>query len=269
MVVTTEQLLSLLGVDLAELETYAGGRYCVIQRDPQPDEGNIPQDTDIQLLIVDLEGDPNTGGPGFGHMPFGHFPFGHSPPGGVLALDFEVYVESTLVLSYVGGTPTWSGGFTGTVEMAQSTDPYFFYKVTAQQVSPPMFVSEQVVDVQVVVTPSAPVLDVSYQFTIEDLTPPSIIGAEGVDKFHCRIVYDDEMAVSGPGSAVRPDAYTIVTENVDPEPGVDLEVVAVTEVEGSGATQFDLEFNWEQTPGCQYRIDVDPSVTDSSGNPIQ
>lgn len=269
MVVTTEQLLSFLGIDSAEFETYTGGRYCLIQRDPQPNEEDISQSTDIGILIVDLEGDPNSGGPGFGHMPFGHFPFGHSPPGGVLALDFEVYVDSTLILSYVAGVPTWSGGFTGTVEMAASSDPYFFYRITAEQVLPPMFTSEQVVSVQVVINPSAPYFSETYSFTIEDLTPPSIIGAEPLDQHMVRIEFDDQMATSGTGSAARAGAYIVVTLNEDPEPGVDLEVVGVTEVDGSNATQFDIEVNWEQTPGCLYRIEVDPSVTDSSGNQIQ
>ena len=271
MAVITEQLLASLGVDLAELEVYLGGRYAVIQRDPQPDEEDIPVDTDIQLMIVDLEGDPLAAGSGggFGGAPFGHFPFGHPPPGGSPnAFDFEVYVESILILSYVAGTPTWSGGFTGTVEEAVPEDPYWFYRVTAQQVSPPMFISEQVVDVQVIVNSTAPLLDITYPFIAEDLTPPSIISAKAIDQYRVRIGFDDNMAVEGPGSALRPEAYTLTTLNEDPKPGVSLEVVAVTEVPGSDATQFDLEFQWEQTPVCLYQIDVDPSVTDSSGNEI-
>lgn len=271
MAVITEQLLATLGIDLAELEVYLGGRYAVIQRDPQPDETDIPVDTDIKLMIVDLEGDPLAppSGSGAGHRPFGHYPFGHTGPGGSPnAFDFEVYVESVLILSYVAGVPTWSGGFTGTVVEATAADPYYFYRVMAQQTSPPEFTSEQVVDVQVVVNPTAPLLDITYQFTAEDLTPPSIIFAEAIDQFTVRIGFDDNMAVEGPGSALRPDAYTLTRLNEDPVPGVSLEVVAVTEVAGSDATQFDLEFQWEQTPNCLYQIDVDPSVTDSSGNGI-
>ena len=147
-------------------------------------------------------------------------------------------------------------------------DPYFFYRITAEQVSPPLFASEQEVDVQVVVEPTGPLLDITYQFIIQDLTPPSIIAANALDQHHVRIEFDDDMAVEGSGSALRPEAYTITTLNEDPVPGVSLEVVGVTEVNGSDARVFDIEFQWEQKPVCLYGIDVDPSVTDSSGNGI-
>lgn len=250
MAIVTEQLLSFIGVDLAELDVYVGGRYCVIQRDPQPSEIDISQNTNIIMALVDLEGDP----------------------GGSVSLDFDfdLYVNGAKILQFASGTPTWVGGFwTGTVEMAAVTDPYFFYRVTAQQVVPPFFISEQVVPVRVVINPSTPDLDTTYSFTVEDLTPPSIISAEPLDQHTVRVTFDDNMATSGVGSALLPSAYSIVTLNEDPFPGVELEVVGVTEVSGSNATMFDLEMDWEQTPGCSYRIDVDPGVTDSSGNAIQ
>jgi hypothetical protein len=120
----------------------------------------------------------------------------------------------------------------------------------------------------VVVAPLAPELDVTYSFTIQDLTPPSIVFAVAIDQFTTRIAFDDEMATDGPGSALRAAAYSIVTQNIDPVPGVALDVERVLEVTGSGSREFDLFFQWEQTPGCQYEIQVDPSVTDSSGNAI-
>lgn len=248
MAVITEQLLSMLGVDSAELEVYSGGLYAVIQRDPQPDEEGIDQSTNVKMMIVDLEGDPADVSLGF---------------------DFDVHVDGQLILNYVSGVPSWSNGFTGTVSASSVDDPYFRYFVDAEQVSPPIFTSEQVVDVRVVLNPSLPYLDTTYQFTVEDLTPPSIISAESISQHVVRIGFDDEMAVSGSGSAMRPEAYTVETLNEDPVPGVSLEVVAVTAVDSSGNTEFDLEFQWEQTPGCLYRINVDPSVTDSNGNPIQ
>jgi len=271
--VITEQLLSYLGVDLAELDIYAGGRYCVIQRDPQPLETDIAIGTALRLLIVDLEGEPGAGGGGggggFGHAPFGHFPFGHSPaPPPAGTIDFDLYCEGTLILQYISGVASWPSVFTGTVEVSAPDAPYIFLRVEALQPGSPIFVSEQEVTVRVVVNPSAPYLDTSYAFTIQDLTPPNIITAMAIDELTTRIEFDDEMAVDGAGSALDPANYSIVTLNQDPEPGVSLEVESVAEVPGSGSRMFDLRFQWEQTPGCEYRIEVAAAVTDSSGNHI-
>jgi hypothetical protein len=249
MALLTEQLISFLGVDAAELELYAGGRYAVIQRDPQPNEIDISQNTGINLLMVDMEGTPV-----------------------VLAdleFDFEVYVNSVLVLYSSAGSAVWQNGWDGTVEVAQDGDPFFFYKVFGEQVSPPLFTSEQVVPVQVVLDQGGPpLLDVTWSFTVEDIEPPSIVAAEAIDAHTVRVTFDDEMATEGPGSALLPGSYTVETQNIDPLPGVALEVTGVEAVPGSGSTQFDLTFQWEQTPACQYQITVDSAVTDSSGNPI-
>lgn len=268
MPVTVEQLLSFLGVDSVDLDTYVG-RYAVIQRDPQPNEEDIRQETDIRMMIVDMEGDPPGNAVTWMEQPWGHFPWGHIMPGGPLAFDFDVYVEGTKILAYAAGAAVWSGGYTGTVTASTDDDPFMFYKVVAQQVAPPLFTTEQVVTVRAVINPPAPYLDTSWDFTVEDLTPPSVIAAEAIDQHTVRLTFDDEMAVEGSGSALLPAAYTVTRLNVDPLPGVDLTVMAVAEVSGTGATRFDLTFQWEQTPGCGYRIDVDPSVTDSSGNGIQ
>jgi len=262
--ITIEQLAAILSVDQAEA-TVVGDRFVVIQRDPQPDEENIKINTDIHFLIVDLDADPLDALP--------------SP-------SFTVSIEGAVVGSYDGVTFSPVFPWDGDVDATTSDDPYVGWKVVLEQPSPSPFSSEQVVDVDLDMTLSdgyghvpyghypyghpegGATLNFSWSFTIEDLTPPSIIDADAIDLFTVRITFDDEMATSGDGSVLDLDKWadTITRLNEDPLPGVTLEVVGITEVDGSGGTQFDLVFNWEQTQGCLYQIDVDPTVEDSSGN---
>jgi hypothetical protein len=239
-----KQFLAAYGIDAAELTVYAGGQYACIQRDPQPNEADIRIDTSVQLMIVNLDDTDS--------------------------FDFEIWIEASRILSYVSSVATWEDGWSGTVDTNAVDDPFTFCQVTAQQPDPTPFVGEQVVTVRVIVTPGAtPDLDVSYDFTIEDITPPSLLSAQAIDAFTIRLTFDDNMAVSGPGSALNASAYTITRHNVDPEPGVNLNVTGVTEVPGSNAMQFDATVHWEQTPGCSYEVEVSEQVTDSSGNGVQ
>jgi len=259
------QRLASLGVDAVDLTLYTGGRYAVIQRDPQPDETGIPRGTAVRLRLADLEGDPADAG---GVGAWGSVPFGHAAPSAGNDVDFEVYVDGALALSYVSGTPSWGPAWSGTVTRETVADPYVYYQVDADQAAPPQFVTEQVVPVRVVVTPSAPVLDVTYTFVVEDVTPPSILNAIALDDRTVRVQFSEAMAVDGAGSALLPGAYTITRQNVDPAPAVDLTVTAVALVAGSGDTAVDLTCNWAQTPGCIYELTVAPTVTDAVGNAI-
>lgn len=242
------ELLAALGVDAAELSTYAGGQYACLQRDPQPDEDGIALDTAVRLLIVDLDTDPYAIG----------------------AFDADVYIAGVRALHYVGVTPTWENGWTGTVTASSGTDPFVFLRVEAQQPAAAPFASEQVVAVRVVVAPGpTPALDETYTFTVEDLTPPALVSAVALDARTVRLTFDDAMALTGEGSALAPDAYTVTRRNVDPAPAVHLDVTAAAVVAGSGDTQVDLTVHWEQTPGCTYDVAVAPAVTDSAGNGVQ
>lgn len=245
MPLTIDQFLALLTVDEATATTVVG-QYVILQRDPQPDEIDIATDTDLALRLVDL--DQDTGG---------------APS--VLFADFDVFVESTKVLSFVSGTPTFFAGWTGTATLSTLADPYVYVDVALTPPAP--FVSEQVVDVQLDILPS--VATFNYSFTIEDLTPPRLLTAETIAPETLRVTFDDAMATSGAGSVLALGNWpssAIVTQNVDPMPGVDLEVIAVAEVDGSAGAQFDLTLQWEMTPGCPYTVTAAATIEDSSGN---
>lgn len=264
MSITIEQLLATLAIDSADV-TVVSERYVIIQRDPQPDEIGIDIDTDIEFLLVDLNGDP------------------YDPPS---APGFTIFVEELMAGIFGGGTfvPTapWTGGVVETTE----TDPFVGWYVTLVQPALPLFGSEQVVNVKVSITTSGgyghddyghfpwghagsgPTIDIEWEFTIEDLTPPCLLEAVPIDLFTVRLTFDDNMAVSGDGSVLDLDKWpgTITRHNVDPLPGVNLAVVGVEEVAGSDGVQFDLTVGWEMTQGCPYTVTVSALLEDTSGN---
>ena len=242
MPLTVEQLLATLGIDLAAVEVSASGRYVLIQRDPQPDEIEIDIDTDVVFTLVDLDGDPTDAS--------------LTPP------DFSVTIDGTLALTYSSGSPTWSSPWTGTVETHTTSSPFAFWKVTAEQIGS-LFVSEQVVPVQVDILsgggwghgpwghfpwghpPAAPIsVTFLYEFTIQDLTPPKLIAAEGIDPFTLRVTFDEDMALSGDGTPLNIANWldAIVRWNVDPLPGVNLVVVA--SVVGDSVSPDPVSVKW-------------------------
>lgn len=219
--ITVQQLLATLGIDLASVSVSPSGRYVLIQRDPQPSEEGIDINTDVEMTLIDLDGNP-------------------ADPT-LIPPDFTVTIEGVLALTYAGGFPLWSGPWTGAVTTHTAVSPYAFWRVDAQQTAP-VFSSEQVVDVDVAI--SAPVVaSFAYDFTIEDLTPPTMVSAEGIDPFTIRVTFDDDMAITGSGSILDLANWTdaIIRWNVDPVPGVNLEVTAVTEAD---APVFTIPIEW-------------------------
>ncbi len=207
MAITVEQLLVTLGIDLAAVEVSSTGRYVMIQRDPQPDEAGINIATDVVFTLVDLDGDPSD--------------VALVPP------DFTVLIEGDLALTYAAGVPTWQPAWNGTVVTHVVASPYAFWTMTAQQVAP-LFESEQVVPVQVDIT-NPVIVQFFYYFDIEDLTPPILIAAEAIDPFTVRLTFDDTMITAGSGSVVDVVNWidAIARWNVDPLPGVNLDVVSI------------------------------------------
>jgi len=236
MALTVEQLLATLGIDLAAVEVSATGRYVLIQRDPQPSEQGIGADTEVEFVLVDLDGDPTDA-----TLP---------------APDFDVTIEGDPVLSYSGGVPTWTAPWSGTVTTHTIASPFAFWKVAASH-APLVFESEQEVNVQVDLTatggwghgpwghfpwghsPPGPVVtSFQYVFYIEDLTPPSLIAAEGIDPHTVRVTFDDDMATTGAGSVLDLANWTAAFQrwNVDPLPGVTLEAVAIAAADAPALT---------------------------------
>jgi len=224
---TVEQLLATLGIDSAEVTVSPSGRYVLIQRDPQPDETDIPITTDVIFMLVDLDGAPNDPG--------------------LVTPAFDFYVDGNHVLSFVGGVPVWTAPWTGVYETHTPSSPYAFWKFTSQQPGT-LFTSEQEVPVQLDllsgggwghapwghfpwghIPAATPAQTYLYSFTIEDLTPPKLISAQGIDPFTVRVTFDDDMALSGTSSALDLAnwANTIQRWNVDPLPGVTLDVTGV------------------------------------------
>ncbi len=263
MSITVDQLLAMLSIDEASASVY-GSRLVVLMRDPEPGDADVSLGSSVKFLIVDLEDDPLASA-------------------GTIV--FDVKIEGITVATYAGGVftpvPPWGGSVTKTV----STDPFVGLWVELAQTAPPQFTSEQVVDVEISVAvtggyghgpyghypfghPPAPTFTplVTYQFTCEDVTPPKLLSAVDVWDKTARVTFDDAMAVAGAGSVLAPAAWLVETLNIDPVPGVALAIASVAEVDGSDAKVFDLTFDWEQTPGCLYRLTVDSAVTDSSDN---
>jgi len=278
MALTVEQLLATLGVDSSEALVVVG-RYVLITRDPQPDESGVPTNGTVYLRVVDLDGVPATPS----------------------TIDFRVYIDQGAgeVLAFDGTSPAapWNGALSA---VGQSTvaDPYCFKEVRVDQ-APGLFASEQQVTVHVELvlgsggwghgswghfpwghTPSTPTLDdVYYTFTAADTIAPNITLAEALDEETIRVTFDDSMALGGSGSGLvddvgawQPtgvaDTVGITRLNVDPSPGVNLSVTAVTAVSGTNATEFDLTVNWEMTPGCLYQAEVRNTATDDAGNAV-
>jgi phage tail-like protein len=148
-----------------------------------------------------------------------------------------------------------------------------------------LFSSEQLIDVELTITcsdswetmpwgtgiwhvPVAPYdTGVSWSFTIEDLTPPKLLTGVPRSPMVLRVAFDDGMTLGiGIKCADDPTNWTITRHNVDPLPGVALAVVSAEVVTGSLGMEFDLTFDWEQTPGCEYQAHVGSRVEDDAGN---
>lgn len=202
---TVEQLLVTLGIDAASVSV--AGQYVLILRDPQPDETNIPAGTNVSFTLVDLDADPT------------------DPT--LVAPDLAAYIAGGIAVSRVAGIVIWSGPWTGTITGHALTDPFAFWRVDATQVGGPLFESEEVVPVSVEVTGTGTTFD--YDFTVADFAPPRLLAVEAVAPDVMRVTFDDDMALTGAATPLDVSlwANAILRQNVDPLPGVTLEVTAV------------------------------------------
>lgn len=263
---TVEQIIATLGVDQANVAILTD-RIILIQRDPQPDESGISIDTTIKMLAVDLSADPAV-----------------EPE----EPSFLFFVNGTQVASFGGGTFSPIAPWSGSAELPELNDPYVGW--TFELVPPAeTFESEEIVEVSVRTnlgvgygyngpwghfpyghTVGDGYSEITYQFQIEDLTPPRIVSAEAIDAFTVRVTFDERMSVSGSGSVLDIENWlgTISRRNVDPVPGVNLEVVAVEMLDGYDGAVFDLTVNWEMTQGCPYRLTAAAVLEDDNENQI-
>jgi phage tail-like protein len=263
--VTIEQLLATLSLDRAEALAVTD-RYVLIMRDPQVDEEGIPIDSTVRLRIVDLSGNP---------------------------ADPDATIDATIGIDQGAGEVTgwngtafaapWNAALSAEVK-STALDPYCYKDYTIDQ-APATFASEQLVTVHVNLNTSTggwgyalwghfpwghiaggvSSVDIYYDFTADDVEPPSVIAAEAIDQFTVRVTFDDDMATSGAGSVLDATAWSFTRLNEDPYPAVTLDAVAVAQVSG---TVFDVTTQWEMTPAQLYQVTVDPAATDTSGNAI-
>jgi phage tail-like protein len=263
---TIDTLMAVLEVDSASLLA-VGDDFVVVRRDPEPSETGIDLHTEVLFTVVDLNGDPAA--PAY------------------LPIDFTLNVDGVLAATYTGGALTVEAGWDpalSSVTPTTSVDAYVGFAVRLVQLTD-RFVSEQVVSVALELTVSgewtplpwgsgvwvtavAPYdVSTSWSFTIEDLTPPKLLTAVPRSPMVLRVVFDDGMTLgTGTECADDPTNWTITRHNVDPLPGVALAVVSAEVVTGSLDKEFDLTFDWEQTPGCEYHAHVAGTVEDGSGN---
>jgi len=199
-----------------------GGGYEVLNRDPAPNEIQVPLDTNIKFDISDSSG---------------------SVPD--LAAT-QVFVDG--ILAFDGGVfqPGWNG--------PNSSAVFTFPEVLTIVIDPVVdFGPEQTVVVQVLSANVGNVLqiDAIWEFVTLDLIAPIPIQAEALSKLVVRLVYDENVLQdeSG-GSALNPANYTITTETI---PAVPLVVVQVLPVNGF---TVDLITDIEHTPGALYTVHI-------------
>lgn len=211
-------------------------RPILLNRDPEPNEVQVPADTTISIDIADPGGD---------------------------GIDLsQCVVRVNGVSAYVDGA--FQAGFNGPKSITQQPQAD-----TQRIVIDPLgtFASQQVVSVrvQVATLTSVHVIDQTYHFTTERLRGPSLIGAVGRDQKTIRLTFD-EAVFQGDGTAVfdglNPDNYSIARV-----PGDAAVAVNVTSVTAISSSIVDLGLDIEQTPGEAYTLSV-ANVRDLFGNEV-
>ena len=191
----------MLGADSARADVIAS-RIVAIQRDPQPDEAEILDHTEIRFALVDLDADP------------------YDPV--LSTLNFTVMVEGALALDYTGGVATFHGAWiAGSITPLAVPHPFTGVEVVMAQAAPPLFSSLQLVDVAVEGNVSlawghaAEHFLWQWQFTVQDLTAPEVGWADPRSSEVVRVAFlktilgvpvPAAMATSCSASALRPKA---------------------------------------------------------------
>ena len=200
----------------------------LINRDPEPDEVQIDAGTLIALEISDTTG------------------------GTITLASTDIYVEGVLAFS----AGVFQPGFTGP-DSAFSTPFAHTLRVVIDPVA--LFDSEQVVSVRVVsLTSGLDAIDVTYDFTVEDLTAPKVTGADSRAQKVVRVAFDEAMTQA---EVLNPANWTITRLSV---PAVNVVVVSVEPV---SSTAVDLLLDIPITPVATYRVTA-ANVTDIHGNVV-
>lgn len=194
--VTPEQLLGMLSASEASLATVSGDLALVMRR-PEPNEVQVPVDSEIHLRLVSLLGDPTIAGDGVATL--------------------EVRVDGTLVFDLTGGLfvdAGWQGASNAQAPHAV-TDPYTFHEVWLDQTAPAEWTTEQVITVQVDGTDHlANPFTATYTFTVLDITAPQLLGAEALDGETIRLEFSEPMATEAVDGGASLTSATTETWNL-------------------------------------------------------
>ena len=265
MSITTEQLMSMLSIDNVEAST-TSDRIVLIQRDPQPGEINISLSSPVRFMIADLDGDPKDPG--------------------ASTLEFTLKIEGAVAGEYTSGVFTLTSPWLGSVTPIHPSGKFVGWDVEVYQ-STDYLISEQVVDIEIDVSiaggfgtgayghfaygtsPVSPTTSTfNYSFIAEDKTQPNILSANAISEKTVQVVFDDNMSVDGASSVLLPENWSVETHNIDPLPGAFLTVISVETVPGSDNKIFYVNFNWESTRNCEYKLIANSAIADDSGNLI-
>jgi len=226
-------------VDPVILDT-SGARLRLVNRVPEPNETDVPADTDIVLWLVDT-----------------------AVGGTVTVAATRVYVNGVLV--YNGSTGTFAVGFDGPSSAATVVGNQL--SIVLDVVSP--FASEQLVTVRVVsatdaIAAAMGVIDETYSFTIVDSTAPQVTGAQSTAHRTITVAFNEPMRELGDGAtadALTPGNWTIVPQVF---PAVTPNVVSVRAIT---TTLVELTVDIDLSQRITYRVTV-TGASDVTGNAV-
>lgn len=206
----------------------------LLNRDPEPNEANIPVSSDIFLEVVDNAGND------------------------IVLTATQVYVQTNdgpEVLAFDAGT--FQPGFNA-AGSSTSTPATGIRRINIDV--HPLLDSLTVVTVRVISANNATVpelLNETYQFTIEDRTAPLVTDAEAQSLSVVRVSFDEGMGASALVAANY--AFTRLEA-----PSVEVVAESVAAVSGS---LFDVTCDIDLSPGRQYRVTV-TGAEDVWGNAV-
>jgi len=214
-----------LYVDRARSQTLQDGdRLAVINRDPSPDETGVPRAATVTVEIVDI-GDPAIG------------------------------IIETDTLVWIGGVLAWNGdegarpGFSGDATITSDT-----YRLVLSRDAD--FSSEEEVEIRVQsgLVDESEWIDVTYSFTAEDYTAPSLVAAQATAQTTVRLSFNEAVVVV--------DAEGFAFEALD-APAVPIAATAAV----ADGTAVDVTTDIAMSPDAQYRATA-TGIEDAAGNPI-
>ena len=121
----------------------------------------------------------------------------------------DVFVNGTL--AYDGATDTFQTGFDGTDSARTAPDA----DTTRLVIDPTSnFASQQVVTIRVVADTAGGgnAIDVSYTFTVQDLTPPALVSADPQSLNRVRVVFDESVVMvsaAGATDSLNPARWSL------------------------------------------------------------